>query len=75
MHKRAGRLPVFARIDTRLAKSALAALAAACGACSLTPAYHRPDLALPPQWDGASADATTLAAATPVKREWWRAFG
>jgi outer membrane protein, multidrug efflux system len=50
---------------------ALAALAA-LAACSVGPAYKRPDIPLPPQWQETS---TNEAAAVWPSADWWHGFG
>ncbi|MFZ5654959.1 MAG: efflux transporter outer membrane subunit [Pseudomonadota bacterium] len=49
---------------------AAAALAAMLGACSLTPAYQQPEVALPAAWQDAPA-----ADAPAIEIQWWRAYG
>src|SRR5580658_10012115 len=50
--------------------AALAALALA--ACSVGPAYKRPDIASPPQWQETS---TLQGAAVWPSADWWHGFG
>src|SRR6185437_15319528 len=52
-------------------------LAAVPAGCSVGPAYRRPDIALPTQWQesaGARAGGNDSVAAWPAA-DWWRAFG
>jgi multidrug efflux system outer membrane protein len=58
------------------ALAVLACLAIAPAACSVGPAYKRPDIALPAQWheSAGSKDGRGSAAAWPDS-DWWRGFG
>lgn len=48
------------------------ALALLFSGCSLVPVYTRPDAPLATRFDGAAS--ASLAGATPVRSEWWRAY-
>jgi NodT family efflux transporter outer membrane factor (OMF) lipoprotein len=48
-------------------------LAAALAACSVGPAYKRPDIALPTQWHEESGAGT--AASVWPEADWWQGFG
>ncbi|HUO21268.1 MAG TPA: efflux transporter outer membrane subunit [Caulobacteraceae bacterium] len=63
-----------------LAWSVAAAACAALGACSLAPAYHKPDLTLPPAFKEAPASAGAWAPAKPAddvlqRGAWWKSYG
>ncbi|MEA3157577.1 MAG: outer membrane protein multidrug efflux system, partial [Betaproteobacteria bacterium] len=47
-------------------------LGVALSACSLVPAYQRPELPIPASWSTRPPEQTTTASATS---EWWRSFG
>lgn len=49
------------------------ALALLPAACSLVPAYLRPDPAIPSAWNGAAAQGTQSG--LPVSGAWWQSFG
>jgi NodT family efflux transporter outer membrane factor (OMF) lipoprotein len=63
-----------ARAVRGCALAALAALAtlAALAACSVGPAYKRPDIPLPPQWQETSNNES---AAVWPSADWWHGFG
>src|SRR5690242_16562349 len=59
-------------MNTRLRSMLVSAvLIPALGACSLTPAYIRPDVAMPAKWD----HAAEAQGAEAVSAGWWQRFG
>jgi NodT family efflux transporter outer membrane factor (OMF) lipoprotein len=59
-----------------LALSALATACAALGACSLAPAYHKPDLNLPTSYKTVGPWAPATPADDVLRRgDWWKAYG
>jgi NodT family efflux transporter outer membrane factor (OMF) lipoprotein len=59
---------------------AAAALLAVLAGCATTPAFQRPDVPLPSQWQGATTTSEARAAGggattQPVSADWWKHFG
>src|SRR5271169_6583366 len=59
-------------MNSRLATAACGCAIAALAACSVGPAYKRPDIAVPVKWHESYASADTAVWPTP---DWWHAFG
>ena len=59
-------------MSPRYATAACGCVIAALAACSVGPAYKRPDIALPAKWHDAAADEGAAVWPTP---DWWHAFG
>jgi NodT family efflux transporter outer membrane factor (OMF) lipoprotein len=56
------------------ARALCGSICAVLAACSVGPAYKRPDIALPAQWHDAPNTAATTVSVWP-EAEWWHGFG
>jgi multidrug efflux system outer membrane protein len=56
------------------ARAVCGSICAVLAACSVGPAYKRPDIALPAQWHDAPNTAETTVSVWP-EAEWWHGFG